>query len=353
MAEISVIIPVYNAGQYIEKCLDALCRQTFSDIEILCIDDGSSDDTWQHIAKHAAEDKRIRAWRQQNAGPAATRNRGLQNASAPYIMFCDADDWYEPDFCRRMLEIMKTEDTDTAVACCHVVVEDCDCAEREISESHYNSSLSGRFAMTDRLCQRTSVVLWNKIFKKELIDRYGICFPEGCEHDDDVFWTLYGMVSKSVYFEKQKLYNYRIRPNSIMSNYFNRKPKDKYDRLKVSRFVVEFWRRGQLPAEKRAAVSDFCRTQISIMFFDLFSPEELEQIVAEANRMELDYCFAIRKGKIFMAQREGLEEAGRIKLLKYILLSKLTFGSKRKIYKQEKKTVRNQLRMKKLLGRAV
>ena len=97
MAEISVIIPVYNAGQYIEKCLDALCRQTFSDIEILCIDDGSSDDTWQHIAKHAAEDKRIRAWRQQNAGPAATRNRGLQNASAPYIMFCDADDWYEPD----------------------------------------------------------------------------------------------------------------------------------------------------------------------------------------------------------------------------------------------------------------
>ncbi len=116
MAEISVIIPVYNAGQYIEKCLDALCRQTFSDIEILCIDDGSSDDTWQHIAKHAAEDKRIRAWRQQNAGPAATRNRGLQNASAPYIMFCDADDWYEPDFCRRMLEIMKTEDTDTAVS---------------------------------------------------------------------------------------------------------------------------------------------------------------------------------------------------------------------------------------------
>ena len=67
----------------------------------------------------------------------------------------------------------------------------------------------------------------------------------------------------------------------------------------------------------------------------------------------MDYCFAIRKGKIFMAQREGLEEAGRIKLLKYILLSKLTFGSKRKIYKQEKKTVRNQLRMKKLLGRAV
>lgn len=77
-------------------------------------------------------------------------------------------------------------------------------------------------------------------FAKELIERYGICFPEGCEHDDDTFWMLYSLFAKDVYFLSERLYNYRIRVNSIMSNYFNKKPKNKYDRYRVCNFVYDF-----------------------------------------------------------------------------------------------------------------
>ena len=118
MAEISVIIPVYNAEKYIAGCLDALCAQTFGDIEVLCVDDGSTDGSGSILAEYAGKDPRIRVFPQANSGPAAARNLGLKNAGGRYVMFCDADDSYRPDCCERMLRAMTEKRPDVAVCRC-------------------------------------------------------------------------------------------------------------------------------------------------------------------------------------------------------------------------------------------
>lgn len=354
MAEISVIIPVYNAEKYIAGCLDALCAQTFGDIEVLCVDDGSTDGSGSILAEYAGKDPRIRVFSQANAGPAVARNLGLKNAGGRYVMFCDADDSYRPDCCERMLRTMTEKRPDVAVCRCRVEIEEVDTEARRhtVSESFYNAPYTGMHVLDDELRVKMSVVLWNKIFAKELIERYGICFPEGCEHDDDTFWMLYSLFAKDVYFLSERLYNYRIRVNSIMSNYFNKKPKNKYDRYRVCNFVYDFLQRKGLLEANLAAVSDFYRRQTGMMFFDLFTADELRKMTDEMNARQLDCLFAVRRGKIFSAPRAGLEEAGWGKLLKYMLLSGITVGRRKKMLKKEEKTVRSQLRMKKILKKA-
>lgn len=92
MKAISIILPVYNAEKYLNKCLNALINQTFSDIEILCINDGSSDSSLSILEKFAHNDKRIRIFSVPNQGPTTARNIGLQNSTGKYLMFCDSDD---------------------------------------------------------------------------------------------------------------------------------------------------------------------------------------------------------------------------------------------------------------------
>lgn len=249
---------------------------------------------------------------------------------------------------------MTEKRSDVAVCRCRVEIEEVDTEARRhtVSESFYNAPYTGMHVLDDELRVKMSVVLWNKIFAKELIERYGICFPEGCEHDDDTFWMLYSLFAKDVYFLSERLYNYRIRVNSIMSNYFNKKPKNKYDRYRVCNFVYDFLHGKGLLEANLAAVSDFYRRQTGMMFFDLFTADELRKMTDEMNARQLDCLFAVRRGKIFSAPRAGLEEAGWGKLLKYMLLSEITVGRRKKMLKKEEKTVRSQLRMKKILKKA-
>ena len=96
MAEISVVIPVYNVEKYLKRCLDSIINQTFKDIEIICVDDGSTDGSHQILQEYAARDNRIVVLSQQNSGVAAARNNGLKKAKGKFIYFCDSDDCLHP-----------------------------------------------------------------------------------------------------------------------------------------------------------------------------------------------------------------------------------------------------------------
>lgn len=97
MATVSVIIPVYNAERYIAQCLDSVLAQTLRDIEIICVDDGSTDGSVAILKRYAARDSRLRLIRQKNAGAGAARNQGLREATGEYLSFLDSDDFFEPD----------------------------------------------------------------------------------------------------------------------------------------------------------------------------------------------------------------------------------------------------------------
>ena len=103
--QVSVIIPVYNAEAYLHDCLRSILMQTMPDIEVLIIDDGSTDGSFALMQQYAKTDSRVRSVHQQNAGPSRARNAGIAMAQGRYIAFVDADDWLEEDMCQRMLKV--------------------------------------------------------------------------------------------------------------------------------------------------------------------------------------------------------------------------------------------------------
>ena len=112
--KVSVIVPVYNTRPYLPQCLDSLCGQTLKEIEILCIDDGSTDGSAEYLEEAAKRDGRIRVFRENNTGAGAARNIGLLEAKGAYLAFLDSDDFAEP----QMLERMYREAWDAAADIC-------------------------------------------------------------------------------------------------------------------------------------------------------------------------------------------------------------------------------------------
>ena len=101
---ISVIIPIYNAEKTLARCIDSLMKQSFSDFEILLIDDGSTDSSLDICQKYAAGNAGIKVLHHENAGVSVTRNCGIENASGKFLMFCDSDDYASPDWCEKLLQ---------------------------------------------------------------------------------------------------------------------------------------------------------------------------------------------------------------------------------------------------------
>ena len=110
--EISIIVPVYNAEKYLEKCLDSLIGQTFENIEILCVNDGSTDNSPAILHRYAKMDPRVHVFDRPNSGPASARNAGLDHARGKYLMFCDADDEYTPSMCQEMYQAITEQNVD-------------------------------------------------------------------------------------------------------------------------------------------------------------------------------------------------------------------------------------------------
>ena len=105
MKTISVIVPVYNTKKELPRCIESICKQTYKDLEIICIDDGSSDGSGQILEEFQAKDNRIQVIHKENGGESSARNTGLKMSAGEYIAFCDCDDWIDPD----MYEVLAGE----------------------------------------------------------------------------------------------------------------------------------------------------------------------------------------------------------------------------------------------------
>jgi len=255
MSIISIILPIYNAEKYLAKCLDSLKVQTFPDIEILCMDDGSQDGSRRICEQYALADKRFKLLSQPNSGPAAARNLGLRNAAGRYLMFCDSDDWYQPDICEKLLKTITDSQTDIAICDCRVIDESEQTRPQE-DVAYYQLYYSGKQQITLELIQRTNVMLWNKIFKADLVRQYGIDFPTGYEYDDNCFYWQYMCVAKTACFLNEKLYNYLRRNDSVMGKVYNKKNKSIYDSLYSLEHFYDFLRRNGLEEQHKQLFVD-------------------------------------------------------------------------------------------------
>ena len=112
MPHVSVIVPVYNVEEYLRKCIDSIVAQTLKDIEIILVDDGSTDGSGTICDEYASQDKRVRVVHKINGGLSSARNTGIEAASAPFLMFIDSDDWVEPNFCEKPYLAAKNNNAD-------------------------------------------------------------------------------------------------------------------------------------------------------------------------------------------------------------------------------------------------
>jgi len=226
---ISIIVPVFNTAQYLARCIDSLLLQDFNDIEIVCINDGSTDDSLSILEQYEKLDPRIIIVSQKNAGLAAARNAGISVSKAPYIMFCDSDDWFEHKTCSTMLGALLKYNVDLAICGVSMIY---DVPEELIMDEneYFRLRFSGREPVTLSLILQTNVSSCNKIFRRDIIDKYQISYPEGFLYEDSFFYDTYMSVSTSIFFVDSQLYNYYRHPNSIMSGTY-RKTKSSIDHL--------------------------------------------------------------------------------------------------------------------------
>lgn len=215
--KISVIVPVFNVADYLDRCVTSIINQTYNNLEIILIDDGSTDNSGKLCDDYALKDNRITIIHQDNQGLSEARNAGMRKASGKYIFFCDSDDYLELDCFERMLVRLK-KDHANIVACGFTSVYD-ETSKEVQAEGIINDPNPGRWSGRQSVIEmmrnsNVCSVVWNKLYKKELFD--GLRFPRGIQNEDEAitYKLLYraGIVS----YMPEALYNYYQRNNSIM-----------------------------------------------------------------------------------------------------------------------------------------
>jgi glycosyltransferase involved in cell wall biosynthesis len=234
---ISIIVPVYKTEKYIARCLESLINQTFKDIEIICVNDGSPDKAPVICEEYAQKDDRIIILSQTNQGLSSARNTGLLHARGKYIQFCDSDDFFDLTMCEKMYDIISSTEVDIVVTDVNIVYED---LAMNCDENYFRIPFQGISQITNETFKQINVFAWNKIYRKDLIDRFTISFPQGLYYEDVSFVFKYLMVSKTIYCLRNPLYNYICRLDSIMGKTRYTKPDFAIDHIYVIRDIANF-----------------------------------------------------------------------------------------------------------------
>lgn len=211
---ISIIIPVYNVEQYIERCITSILNQTYNNIEVILVNDGSTDRSGDICQKYEEIDSRIKVIHQKNAGPSEARNKALSIAIGKYVSFIDADDYVEKDYIMYLYRLLTKSEGD--IACCNtqnfkkgVIVE-------RQKRKEYVCIMNSEEALSQMLYEKKfSNSVWGKLYRREVIDN--ITFPKGKIFEDMYTTYKFFLNSDKVVYGNLKKYFYMKHENSIMS----------------------------------------------------------------------------------------------------------------------------------------
>lgn len=219
MALFSIIVPIYNVEKYIYKCLDSLTNQSFSDIEIILVDDESPDNCPLICDHYAEKDNRIKVIHKKNGGLSDARNAGLKVAQGKYVLFVDSDDYISHEACER-ISLYAEKNYDIII--CNAVVEGGECplqhietVERKFSGVEY---LKEAFS-----AQKAPMAVWLNVFRRDFLLQNALFFKYGILHEDEQFTPRAFLCAESVVVTDIEFYHYVIRSNSIMTKKDKRK----------------------------------------------------------------------------------------------------------------------------------
>lgn len=215
--EISIIVPVYKAELYLPKCIESILGQTFTNFELILVDDGSPDNSGMICDSYAKKDNRIKVIHQANSGVSTARNSALDLAVGKYIMFCDSDDWVEPDWCKCLYETMKVPNVVMAL-CGHKEWKD-----DTVINIHCFENSKDKMKLSEIFGDPIAGVPWNKIFIREQICKYKLRFPVEISNGEDLRFVFNYLATysgdKEVILLPQALNNYRNVDGSLSRRY--------------------------------------------------------------------------------------------------------------------------------------
>lgn len=246
MELISVIVPVYNVESYVAECIESIQNQTYMNLEIILVNDGSTDASGDICDKYAAYDERIQVIHKENAGVSAARNTGIEAANGDYIGFVDSDDYIAPTMYEDMLKLMAEHDLDI-IECTafrnngDTNIEGCNDGSLEI----FNRDEALKMAMYDCF-----VAVWSQLYKRRVIS--DVRFPVGRKFEDSAVSYLFIANTKRVGHINRCLYYYRLNPNSTTQTSFD--PKSRWD------FVLGYEERLQYAIDHQLPYVDDCNS---------------------------------------------------------------------------------------------
>lgn len=209
---ISVIVPVYNVESFITICLDSIINQSYKNLEIIVINDGSTDNSGKIVESYRGKDNRIKIFHQSNAGLSETRNRGIKLSHGEYISFVDSDDWLDLNCYSKLVDFLKDKEIDVL---CYDIIEVENGYEKKYQ--HIPVFEDKKFALDElNVLSKTWPLVWAKLYKADFIKNNDINFPSGLLYEDNAFIYECWSHNPVIFCVNENLHYYRMsRPGSI------------------------------------------------------------------------------------------------------------------------------------------
>ena len=279
---VSVIIPVYNVKRYLRQSIDSVLAQTYHHIEIVVVDDGSTDGSGE-ICDEFKQDPRVKVYHKENGGISSARNFGLERATGSYIAFLDSDDWMEPNAIQRFAAVAEQCNADIVISRFYEEYVDGPHPVSAASMGDQTVILEGKAILQNYICRKNmGNYVWNKIYRAELFN--GIRFPEGmCFEDMAVMYKLMEKAQKAVCIPDY-LHHYLQRKGSIVNSPSARKLTDYW--------IVNLEKYDALMSKDdtfRTSLVSGCVSAVGRMWcwYYAFTPEERDQVKDIVNDMQV------------------------------------------------------------------
>lgn len=332
--KLSVIIPVYNVESYLKECLNSVTNQTLTDIEIICINDGSTDNSLNILKEYQSKDSRIKIINQKNNGQAKARNLGIKEAQGEYIAFIDSDDFIEPEMFEKLYS--KAKDNNLDIVMCKIATYDNQTKEindhvwyymldvfRDFEKDIFNHNDTKEFT-----CE-IAVTPYNKIYKTSLIKENEILFPEGLIFEDEKFFYDTYLRAKRISIVGEFLYYYRI--NRKGSTVDISKENDYSDLIEISKQIRETFKTTNNYENYKILLNNrlihlqlarFTQTspRYKEKFFNLLKDDLIDVLKDEDIKNNLESDVKIRVSKIIKAKDlKEFEEIDQDKIFSVIM----------------------------------
>lgn len=276
---ISIIVPIYNVEDSLKKCIESILNQTYTNLEIILVDDGSPDKCGQICDWYKEKDARIRVVHKRNGGLSDARNVGIEIASGRYIGFVDSDDYIEPDMYSLLLHAINRESAQ--IACCGIIREFENGESSIIRTPHIYKTYTSVEAIKECLFQNEiGISVWCKLYKREIFDN--IRFPVG-ETNEDAAILLETLSRGNIVHIGKPMYHYVVRENSITASFSETKNAFVYNNaLNIKKYIDSNYKKISYVGKAYLA---YCLLGILLMYPKKYKSMESEQYIREYKKI--------------------------------------------------------------------